>query len=313
MERDELERLVGDRLRLSFEEIVNHPRLPEARRAYLDSFFDVYAGDPFLVRLLLQAGRFFVFHSAAVLEAAQDPLRRETWFTVAALKQQLAMFGYASERQVDHLVARLREVGFLEQRRAPTDGRVRLLATTDKLRSHHTEWLAAHYMPLATLYPEHDYSPVLSRNRAFHALHCRACLPFTPASARLMMTLPDTLLFFTHAAGPLIQNAVLKAAMDAGDPNAAVPYMQAADRFGVSRTHVRNLMTAAQSAGLVRIVGRGGHSIEILPRHWASYDRGLAVGMYLHDAVNLVAMREWINRRGEDAASQFDQTLTIAD
>jgi hypothetical protein len=128
-----------------------------------------------------------------------------------------------------------------------------------------------------------------------------------------MMTLPDTLLFFTHAAGPLIQNAVLKAAMDAGDPNAAVPYMQAADRFGVSRTHVRNLMTAAQSAGLVRIVGRGGHSIEILPRHWASYDRGLAVGMYLHDAVNLVAMREWINRRGEDAASQFDQTLTIAD
>jgi hypothetical protein len=313
LERDELERLVGGRLRLSFEEIVNHPRLPEARRAYLDSFFDVYAGDPFLVRLLLQAGRFFVFHSAAVLEAAQDPLRRETWFTVAALKQQLAMFGYASERQVDHLVARLREVGFLEQRRASTDGRVRLLATTDKLRSHHTEWLAAHYMPLATLYPEHDYSPVLSRNRAFHALHCRACLPFTPASARLMMTLPDTLLFFTHAAGPLIQNAVLKAAMDAGDPNAAVPYMQAADRFGVSRTHVRNLMTAAQSAGLVRIVGRGGHSIEILPRHWASYDRGLAVGMYLHDAVNLVAMREWINRRGEDAASQFDQTLTIAD
>ena len=313
MERDELERLVGGRLRLSFEEIVNHPRLPEARRAYLDSFFDVYAGDPFLVRLLLQAGRFFVFHSAAVLEAAQDPLRRETWFTVAALKQQLAMFGYASERQVDHLVARLREVGFLEQRRASTDGRVRLLATTDKLRSHHTEWLAAHYMPLATLYPEHDYSPVLSRNRAFHALHCRACLPFTPASARLMMTLPDTLLFFTHAAGPLIQNAVLKAAMDAGDPNAAVPYMQAADCFGVSRTHVRNLMTAAQSAGLVRIVGRGGHSIEILPRHWASYDRGLAVGMYLHDAVNLVAMREWINRRGEDAASQFDQTLTIAD
>jgi hypothetical protein len=313
LERDELERLVGGRLRLSFEQIVNHPRLPEARRAYLDSFFDVYAGDPFLVRLLLQAGRFFVFHSAAVLEAAQDPLRRETWFTVAALKQQLAMFGYASERQVDHLVARLREVGFLEQHRAPTNGRVRLLATTDKLRSHHTEWLAAHYVPLATLFPDHDYSPVLSRNRAFHALHCRACLPFTPASARLMMTLPDTLLFFTHAAGPLIQNAVLKAAMDAGDPNAAVPYMQAADRFGVSRTHVRNLMTDAQSAGLVRIVGRGGHSIEILPRHWASYDRGFAVGMYLHDAVNLVAIREWINRRGEDAASQFDQTLTIAD
>lgn len=293
MERDELERLVGGRLRLGFDEILDHPRLPEARRAYLESFVQLYEGDPFLVRLLLQAGRFLVFHCVAVLEAAQDLSRRETWFTVAALKRQLALFGYASGRQVDHLVARLREVGFLEQRRASGDGRVRLLASTNKLRTHHTEWLATHYIPLATLFPDHDYSPVLSRNRAFHALHCGSCLPFNPASARLMMTLPDTLLFFKHAAGPLIQNAVLKAAMDAADPNAAVPYIEAADRFGVSRTHVRNLMRDAELAGLVRITGHGGHSILILPRFWTSYDRGLALGMYLHDAVNLVAMRKW--------------------
>jgi hypothetical protein len=310
LERDELERLVGGRLRLTFEEIVNHPRLPEARRAYLDSFLHVYEGDPFLVRLLLEAGRFFVFHSAAVLEAAQDLSRRETWFTIAALKRQLAMFGYASGRQVDHLVARLREVGFLELYPAPADGRVRLLKTTDKLRAHHTEWLAAHYVPLATLYPAHDYSMVLSRNRAFHIVHCRTRRPFQLAAAHLMMTLPDTMLFFSHAAGPLIQNAVLKAAMDSGDPGGAVPYIEAADRFGVSRTHVRNLMNAAQSAGLVRIVGRGGRSIEILPRLWASYDRGLAVGMYLHDAINLVAMREWTERRNDgDVAPRPDRSM----
>lgn len=297
MEKDELERLAGRRLRLSFEEIVNHPRLPEARRAYVAAFCDLYEGDPFLVRLLLQAGRFLVFLSAAVLEAAQDPARRETWFTVSALKRQLNMHGQASDRQVDHLLARLREVGFIAQSRAPADRRVRLLATTDKLRSHHAEWLATHFVPLAELYPDHDYSPVLSRNQAFNVAHCRAGLPFFPVSVRLMMTLSDTMLFFSHAAGPLIQNAVLKAAMDAGDPTAAIPYMDVADRFGVSRTHIRNLMNAAQAAGLVRIIGRGGRSIEIMPRHWASYDRGLAVGMYLHDAVNLVAMRDWTEAR----------------
>lgn len=313
MERDELERLVGGRLRLSFDEILNHPRLPEARRAYLESFVQLYEGDPFLVRLLLQAGRFFVFHSVAVLEAAQDPSRRETWFTVAALKRQLAMFGYASGRQVDHLVARLREVGFLEQGRAPGDGRVRLLAATHKLRTHHTEWLATHYIPLAMLFPDHDYSPVLSRNRAFHVLHCSTCLPFNPVSARLLMTLPDTLLFFTHAAGPLIQNAVLKAAMDAADPNAAVPYIEAADRFGVSRTHVRNLMKDAELAGLVRITGHGGHSILILPRFWASYDRGLALGMYLHDAVNLVAMHRWAKGHADGGTTALlDRTVTAS-
>ena len=310
MERDELERLVGGRLRLSFDEILNHPRLPDARRAYLESFVHLYEGDPFLVRLLLEAGRFLVFHSVAVLEAAQDPSRRETSFTVAALKQQLAMFGHASSRQVDHLVARLREVGFLELRRAPGDGRVRLLASTDKLRTHHTEWLATHYIPLAMLFPDHDYSPVLSRNRAFHVLHCRTCFPFGPVSARLMMTLPDTLLFFMHAAGPLIQNAVLLAAMDAADPNAAIPYVEAADRFGVSRTHVRNLMSDAASAGLVKITGQGGRSILILPRFWSSYDRGLAVGMYLHDAANLVAMRQWAEADSDGGtAAPPDRTI----
>ena len=125
------------------------------------------------------------------------------------------------------------------------------------------------------------------------------------------MTLPDTLLFFGHAAGPLIQNALLKAALDAGDLAAEVPYIEVADRFGVSRTHVRNLMNTAQSAGLVKIVGRGGRSIEILPRHWRSYDRGLAVGMYLHDAANLVAMRQWT--RGDmdsGTTAQLDRTMT---
>jgi len=128
-----------------------------------------------------------------------------------------------------------------------------------------------------------------------------------------MMTLPDTLLFFTHAAGPLIQNAVLKAAMDAADPDAAIPYIDAADRFGVSRTHVRNLMGNAEAAGLVRITGRGGRSIVILPRFWASYDRGLAVGMYLHDAVNLVAMRQWAKDVTDgDTTVPLDRAMTAS-
>ncbi len=138
VERDELERLVGGRLRLSFEEILNHALLPQARLAYLQSFLDVYEGDPFLIRLLLQAGRFVVFHCAMVLESSHDLARRETWFTVAALKQQLAMFGYASARQVDHLLARLQEVGF--HRTAPRARR----RTRAAARYHGQASLASH-------------------------------------------------------------------------------------------------------------------------------------------------------------------------
>ena len=293
MEQAELERLVGAPLRLTLDDIISHPRLPEARKVYLDRFLAVYEGDPFLVRLLLESGRFLVFHIAAVLEAAQDLSCRETWFTISRLKEQTALFGFASGRQVDHLVRRLCAVGFLQQRTAAEDRRVRLLATTSRLRSHHTEWLAAHYAPLATLYPGHDYGPVLRRDEAFHTLHCRTCLPHTPMAARMMMTLPDIMLFFGHAAGSLIMSALLQAAMETDDPHAGVRYADAADRFGVSRTHVRRLMENAQAAGLVTLMGAGGRRVEILPRFWASHDRGMAIGMYLHDAVNIQAMREW--------------------
>jgi len=42
----EIERLLGYPPRLRIEDIVNHPRLSEARKAYLDRFLDVYGGDP---------------------------------------------------------------------------------------------------------------------------------------------------------------------------------------------------------------------------------------------------------------------------
>jgi DNA-binding GntR family transcriptional regulator len=69
-----------------------------------------------------------------------------------------------------------------------------------------------------------------------------------------------------------------------------VPYGDLGDRFGVSRTHVRKIVAEAEAAGLVRLHGRGGHRVEILPRFLASYDHGLAVGMFILDTVHAVAV-----------------------
>ena len=64
MHQAEIERLVGGPPRLSLDVIVNHPRMVPARKAYIDRFLEVYSGDPFLVRLLIESGRFIVYHSA---------------------------------------------------------------------------------------------------------------------------------------------------------------------------------------------------------------------------------------------------------
>ncbi len=291
MERAEIERLLGRPLRITIEDILNHPRLAEARGAYLDSFLKVYDGDPFLIRLLIESGRFFVYYILLLLESAYEPARRETWPTVGLLKQTMATFGLgrASDRHIDELLARLCSVGCLEAHPCQYDRRVRILTTGERLRQHDRDWLVANYTPLALLYPQHDYSLVLQRDPQFQVRHRRAGIPFMGLGAALMAEIPDVMMFFDHAAGPVIVSALLQAAMAQADPYAAVSYTDIGDRFGVSRTHVRRLLSTAEDRGLLKLHARGGRRVELLPRMWASHDAGMARGMYFHDILYLAA------------------------
>jgi DNA-binding MarR family transcriptional regulator len=292
LEQAEIERLIGGAPRIAYDDLVAHPRLREACKVYLDRFLAVYGGDPFLVRLLIEIGRFSVYHIAAVLEAAQDPARRETWLTVGRLKQTMAAYGFASGRHVDQLIGRLCAVGFMELRPSEQDRRVRILKVTEKLWAHDRDWLAAHFAPLAVLYPQHDYGPVLRRDPEFHARYRRQRVAFMALGAKLMVAVPDMTLFLQHAGGYMVIAALLQAALASPDgTHAAVPYGDLGERFGISRTHVRQLLVAAEDAGLVKLHARGGRRVEILPRLWSSHDRGMSCGMYLHDIIYVAATR----------------------
>jgi hypothetical protein len=285
----EIEGLLGGPPRLAFDDIVNHPRLPEARRVFIDRFLEVYGGDPFLVRLLIESGRISLFLIAAVLDAAHDPARRETWFTVGRLKQMTTLFGMSSGRHVDELVARLCAVGFMESKPSEGDRRVRILKPTEKMLAHDRDWIAAHYAPLTVLYPQHDYGLVMRRDPTFHYLYRRVCVPLLPIAAKLMVAVPEMMVFLNRAGGFMVAAALMQAAMAQGQPHAAVPYGDVGDRFGLSRTHVRKLLVAAEEAGLVKLHERGGHRVEILPRLWDCGDRGMAGGLYLHDIAYVAA------------------------
>ncbi len=301
MEETEIERLLGRAPRISLQEILRHPRLPEARKAYLDRFLAVYDGDPFLVRLLIEMGRFLLAYLVLVLEAAEDPARRETWLTVGRLKQAMAETGTASDRHIDALVARLCSVGYLESRRSEQDGRVRLLRSSEKLRAHDRAWTIANYAHLAVLYPQHDYALALQCGPQFQSRLRFASLPFAPLGSWLIQSTPNIRLFFAHAGAPVIFAALLQTAMEAQDQHAALRYAEIGDRFGISRTHIRLLLVAAEEAGLVKLHERGGRRVEILPRLWSDHDYGMAGGMYFHDVVYLAATRDLIGEVKDEA------------
>jgi hypothetical protein len=271
---------------MSFDDLIGHPRLPDARKVYIDHFLELYGNDPFTVRLLIEASRFLVFHLALVLEASQDLERRETWLTIGLLKKTVAMFAKVSNRQIDAIVARLCAVGFLESHPSEQDRRVRTLRTTEKLRAHDREWLVAHYAPLTVLYPHHGYELAMGRDPQFQIGQRRLAIQFVSLGMKMLAVEPELITFFDRTAGYPLLAAILQAAMLSPDyPHAAVPYSDAGDRFGVSRTHVRNLMLEFEAQGLVKLHARGGQRVEILPHFWTKHDRGIAGGMYLHEVL----------------------------
>jgi hypothetical protein len=290
MKDPEFLRLARGEPHLSYDEIVAHPRLPEARRLYVDRFLALYGNDPFHARLLIETGRFLVFHLAVILDAAHDPAQRETWFTVGRLKRVMAGFGFASDRQIDDLIKRLCAVGYMSIVPAEADRRIRLLKPTDKMLAHDRAWLAAHYAPLTVVSPYNDYEPVMREDSAYQVEHRRAAIDFVPFSGKLLALAPELLLFFNHAAGHMVSNSLLQAAMASPDGWAAIPYGKIGERAGISRTHVRKILLEAQDAGLVRLDGPGGRRAQVLPKFWNSYDRGLAAGMFSHDMVHAVVV-----------------------
>ena len=126
----------------------------------------------------------------------------------------------------------------------------------------------------------------------FYNMDRQISLSFLPLAASQPLSLTDAILFFNHAAGAVLQAELVRTAMIAPRyPDACVPYADMGKPFGVSRTHVRQLLIAAEAAGLVRLHARGGSRVQVLPQQWASYDHGIAVGMYVHDLVYVATER----------------------
>lgn len=285
--------LAPARAPVSVDEIADHPDYLVARKLYAQSFLALFDRNPFLIRLLTDTSRYLLFTLSVILDANHDDARRETWFSVGRLKEQMAAFGMTSARHVDHLIERMRAVGFVEITHPPGDRRVRLLRLTDKMLAHDREWLATDYVILDRLRPDLGYGRVTRRDPSIHAAIRRQSIGLLPEGVRLLSEQTDFLLFFGRPGGLMVLEALFDGAL-ASCEERSCPFVfgDVADRFGLSRSHVRGVMRDAEAAGLIRLHGRGGRSVEILPRLWRADAIGHGIGARLRDIAFLRATAE---------------------
>jgi len=276
----------------STEEILAHPRFPFARDEFVRAMLALYEHKPFLNRLLLETARSVLFGVIMCLHARYDEVDRATWPTLGLITQSTVAMGVASESRVHDLVSLLIKTGYLERRAAPRDRRVRILTPTEKMIAQDQDFLVSHHLPLDVLFPDPGYAPIMTRDPAFQLKQRLVSVDLFALGAQILAGNPIMALFQSRDAGVMI---LIKMIQMAGGQGGAEPlkvsYSDMGDRFGVSRTHVRKLLVAAEEMGLVRLTKAGGQFVELMPPLLQAFDRLVADAMSGHDLCYNLALR----------------------
>lgn len=271
--------------------ILDDPRFPEARLAYVDAVLELYATKPPLVELMRDAARIMTYGIVMSYWGGYRAEIPSTWLTVSRLKTTLADFKSASDRQIDHILLRLIDTGFVTLRQPEADTRMRIILPTQVMIAHDLEWLRAHYIPLACLHGEDAYALAIGCDPDFHPQLRAASIPLFPHIARNVLSQNTAMTRFLNRAVGIL--ALMKVVRALARREAAGPsYGEIGEAFGVSRTHVRGIFASAARHGEAIIEPRGRFSIA--PPLLRGFDRLVADGM----VVSATAYEEAQRRHG---------------
>jgi hypothetical protein len=276
---------------LSADEIISHPRFADARAFYIEECIRVYKFGTFPGNVGADAGRVTTLAIIVCLHARYVQDAPETWPTLKRLKETVANFGFASPRLVDAFVARLVQTQFLRMPRHPMDGRVRLLVPTEALAAWDREWMAAHFGPLRMLFPDSGYTLALNRNPAFQKAHGSASVPVLDGAIHVAWRNIDVVFFLAAKSALSILFTLCRLGGENRDSKLREADLAAfATEFGVSRSHIRNVLLAAEQRQFVIRYGDKRQFIA-LTAHWIEvFDRFIADSLSYSDLTYRLAL-----------------------
>ena len=124
---------------LTPDRILGHPTFPAARDMYIDAVLELYEAKPPLIELMLDGGRILVYGVIMALWGGYREEDRASWPTIRRLKQMVGLFGVASPRQIDLIVARFAQVGHIRVVPVPRDLRMRIVLRSVRTAGHRAD------------------------------------------------------------------------------------------------------------------------------------------------------------------------------
>lgn len=277
----------------SSDEILAHPRFARARDEFVKAILALYEHKPFLNRLLLDASRTVLVNILMCLYARYDEADRATWPTLRLVAESMAEHQLSSASRVQDLVTRFVKAGYLEQRQAPQDRRVRILTPTARMIAQDQDFLVSHHLPLQIMFPDPGYAPIMTRDIAFQLKQRLVSRDLFALGAKILADNPIVMLFQGRDAGVMILIKMMAMGGGQGGPEPLkISYSDLGSRFGVSRTHVRELLEEAEQMGLVHLIKGSGRFVELLPPLLQAFDRFIADAMSGFDLCYQLALRK---------------------
>ncbi len=238
-----------------------------ALRAYAMNMVRIYRGTPVLNKMINEEGRFLISSLALQLHLNRDPAVPGDGLTLTRLRAVCAAHGVASPGRVMAFLALMRLAGFVTADTGSGAKRAKVLVPTARMMGHVRLFTAIQLKVIDTLLPGADYSARLGRDPAFLEAFHRAAGGYFLRGARLPDAFPQLSTFTAMDAGYMVL-LTLFLQLPTQDGHAVpgvvdLPHDAAARRFGVSRSHMANLMRNAQAAGFLQATGSSGRGLHV--------------------------------------------------
>lgn len=133
----------------------------------------------------------------------------------------------------------------------------------------------------------------VARDPGFHRIQCRVSTSYLPQISGFMQNNVDLLLFLGRYQGV---HTLMKVANQSPDsqtrPGHEPGFAELQAKFGMSRSHIRNILSLAEEADLLTGAGPGRKHIALTPRGLAAIDRFVADTLSSSDLGYRVALAE---------------------
>lgn len=245
-----------------------HPAFQQALRLYAELVTENFQKTPLLPRIMSEEARFVLCTALMAMHYSRNPHDPTSGPTLTRLQAFAARFGLTGATRVGALVMLMKHAGYIEQRPAPFDRRVKRFEPTPLGFEVAERSTVATLKPLQLLSGAHDFLQIMREDPEFVGRYFCEGLRLYYGGVHTIEALPECDLFQTQIAGREVMFKLWIALTDMGPAKPGVvacSYEYLAQCFGVSRGHIRRMIEKGEQRGLFIVRARGGQAIEILP------------------------------------------------